>query len=346
MRMRNGQLLVILGAILGTASDVQAQSRDSLYRKAQELVANGDATTGRALIDSLLHATSPDSGAYADALYWHAVLAVSAADAELAYRRIIVDYPTSPRVEDALMRIGQLELTRGEYDEALQHLQRLPAEHPSSPLRAKASYWIARTFFEKNDVSDACAANADALAHVLPSDVELKNQIDYQQPQCRNVAVATPKVSPPAPETPAPKAPTVAAAAPKDVASASKPVVKKKHDKAAKPTPPPAPPAPPPVIPAASAPSDSAAPDTSVKDTSSVKPGEKAFAVQVAAYYDRTQADALAAKLQARGYTTARVEGTKAPFRVRIGRFKTHAAAAAMLATLQAKKITGFVAEE
>jgi cell division septation protein DedD len=286
-----------------------------LYRKAQAMVANGDATAGRALVDSLMHATSPDSVSYANGLYWQAVLASSAADAELDYRRIVVDYPTSPRVDDALLRIGQLELTRGEYDEALQHLRRVPAEHPSSPLRAKASYWIARTLFEKNDLPDACAANADAAAHISPSDVELKNQIDYQQPQCRGVAIAPPQETPGTPAT--------AVATPQVVASSSKPAVEKKHTKTAEV------PAkiPPPTTPAA-------------------KSAEGSFTVQVAAYYDRGQAEGLATKLQARGYTTARVEGTKAPYRVRLGHFKTHAAAVKLLATLQAKKMTGFVAEE
>jgi len=363
MRMRNGLLLAGVVTILGATSGAGAQAKDSLYHKAQEMVANGDPVAGRALLDSLMHASSPDSVSYADGLYWHAVLAQSAADAELDYRRIIVDYPTSPRVEDALVRIGQLELTRGEYDEALQHLRRVPAEHPSSPLRAKASYWIARTLFEKHDLPNACAANADAAAYLSPSDVELKNQIDYQQPQCRGVAVVSPKVTPDASAS----APVTA---PKAVASASKSAGEKKHAKAAPvsakttpKTPPPATPAiappaaaPPVEDPVTPAPAPAAAPDADqpvekptpkpVADKSADRPPTKSFTVQVAAYYDSTQAAALATKLQARGYTTARVDGAKAPYRVRLGHFPTHAAAAKLLATLKAKKMTGFVAEE
>ena len=87
---------------------------------------------------------------YAEALYWHATLAASANVAERDYRRIVVDYPLSPRVDDALLRMGQLELTRGDADAALLHFQRLATEHPESPLRAKTSYWTARALFEKN----------------------------------------------------------------------------------------------------------------------------------------------------------------------------------------------------
>jgi cell division septation protein DedD len=69
------------------------------------------------------------------------------------------------------------------------------------------------------------------------------------------------------------------------------------------------------------------------------------FTVQVAAYYDKAQAHALATKLRGRGYPV-HVDGETAPFRVRIGYYETHAQAATALANLKAKKITGFVTQE
>lgn len=71
------------------------------------------------------------------------------------------------------------------------------------------------------------------------------------------------------------------------------------------------------------APSDTVvAPDTSVRRV----PGEVAsagrFSIQVAAYNTRREATALAQQLQRRG-VSARVVGTSAPFRVRIGRYAT-----------------------
>lgn len=340
--MRNGLWLAGLVATVGVASGLSAQANDSLlYKKAQDMVANGDATAGRALADSLLHATSPDSVGYANGLYWNAVIANSAADAELDYRRIIVDYPTSPRVQDALLKISQLELTRGEYDEALQHLRRIPAEYPNSPSRARASYWIARTLFEKNDPPNACAASNDAMAHVNASDIELKNQIEYQQQQCRGVVVATPKDVQNTAVVPAVTTPAVA---PKRVASTPK-VLPKPPRKPVPPAPKPTPSAPA-DAPATPAPAETLATPVATAAPVAAKSVAEPYSVQVAAFYDRTQADALAKKLLGRGYESARVDGTKAPFRVRIGHFKTHAAAAQMLATLKAKKITGFVAEE
>jgi cell division septation protein DedD len=52
----------------------------------------------------------------------------------------------------------------------------------------------------------------------------------------------------------------------------------------------------------------------------------------------------LMAKLRGRGYN-AYIDGTSAPYRVRIGHYPTHAAAAAALVRLKAKQIDGFVAE-
>lgn len=73
----------------------------------------------------------------------------------------------------------------------------------------------------------------------------------------------------------------------------------------------------------------------------SSRPG---FTVQVAAYNERGSADDLASKLTGRGYP-ARVWGSAAPFRVRIGRYDTRAAAEAEATTLKSKQIMGFVVE-
>jgi cell division protein FtsN len=64
--------------------------------------------------------------------------------------------------------------------------------------------------------------------------------------------------------------------------------------------------------------------------------------VQVAAYATRADAEALAAKLAARGYT-ARVSGAAAPFRVQVGPYATREAAAAGLERVRAAKLNGFV---
>ena len=73
-------------------------------------------------------------------------------------------------------------------------------------------------------------------------------------------------------------------------------------------------------------------------------PSRKVYSVQVAAYNVKSQAEAMVAKLKKSGYE-ARVDGTVAPFRVRIGQYATQSQASAVQRSLKAKQITGFVVQ-
>ena len=328
---------------------------DPAYKRAQALVNDGNVTAGRALVDSMIAVAAPGSNEYAEGVYWRAVLAGTAADAEMDYRRIVVDFPASPRVEDALIRLAQLEIARGNYDAALRHLNRLATEHPDSPSRARAGYWSARALFDKNDLQGGCAATADALTRVGDTDAELKNQITYLNQRCAGVVLAptqpttvptqpaanpvatTPPVSAPvtgpvnAPVStqPAP-IPDSPPAVPVDSA---KPAVSEKVI-VAKPEVPPKRITPPVTQPAPAAP----VPSTAATGT------KKVWSVQVAAYNVKSQAEGMVSKLKRSGYE-ARVDGTSAPFRVRIGKYTTQAQASAVQRSLKAKQITGFVVQ-
>jgi trimeric autotransporter adhesin len=346
--------------VLGGVAGAQTAQDSSLYLRAQQMVANGDAARGRSLADSVAAAAPAGSAAYAEGLYWRAMLATNARDSEHAYRQIIVDYPLSGRVPDALLRIGQLEASRGENAAALQHFQRLVLEHPQSPLHPEASYWVAQMYFAGNDASRACTASADALASAPASNVELKNRIDFQQQRCRGVALAR-DVAPAA--APAPKSvnETSVAAAPEsaskvaskvaststttETTAASRPPTKEEvarvlaaskkpaTAKAAKTTASKA---------AAASAKTPAASDDAKSDDAKSRRG--AWAVQIAAFGTKQPATLLVAKLRGRGYDVY-VDGTSAPYRVRIGHYPTYAAATAALVKLKAKQIDGFVAE-
>ena len=101
------------------SSRAQSSADSATYRRAQSMVNDGNPVAGRAIVDSRIARTTPGTNAYAEGLYWRAVLSATAADAEMDYRRIIVDHPLSPRVEDVLLRLAQLELARADYDGAL-----------------------------------------------------------------------------------------------------------------------------------------------------------------------------------------------------------------------------------
>ena len=160
--LSSARALAFVASLAAVALPVEAQSRKSpvitvsaaavaapVFARAQRLVAEGQGAAGRAIVDSVIRATPEGSDVFAEALYWRASLAATAAQAERDYRTLTVEYSMSPRAPDALMRLGQLELARGDRAEALRHLERLVLEHPTSPARARASYWMARVYFDE-----------------------------------------------------------------------------------------------------------------------------------------------------------------------------------------------------
>lgn len=160
---------------------------DSVFARARQLVVSGNGSAGRLLIDSVLAATSPDAPAYGDALYWRAALAASSTDAERDYRRVIVDYPTSPHSGDALFQLAQIEVARGDRSAAMIHLDRFLLENPTSPERGRAGLLLVRTSFDAGEAQHACVALGRTLHDVPEDQVELRNQLDYFSPRCASV---------------------------------------------------------------------------------------------------------------------------------------------------------------
>src|SRR5687767_3041397 len=223
------------GALLSCAATLAVaqtppRPTDPVFVRAQALVSDGNGVEGRALIDSVIKATSPTARLYPEALFWRASLASNAAAAESDYKHIVVDYPLAPQAEDALLRLAQLELSRGDREGALIHLQRIPRDYPRSKSLARANYWTARVLFEKNDIPGACAANASALAQTTDGEVELRNQIQYLSQRCASLAAAQRAASnPPVPAeststTVGSTPPTTASSTP-SVASSTPPAV-------------------------------------------------------------------------------------------------------------------------
>jgi SPOR domain len=372
---------------VATLATAQAPSRpaDPIFVRAQTLVSDGNGVAGRALIDSVIAKTPPTSQLYPQALFWRATLAANAADAESDYKHIVVDYPLAPQAEDALVRLAQLELARGDRDGALNHLQRIPRDYPRSKSLARASYWTARVLFEKNDIPSACAANANALAQADVSEIELRNQIQYQGQRCPAAATVVTTTGAPAPTT-TPAAPTAATILPASGTTSKTPA--KTASTPAKATaatslpPKPAVPAsvekpeavdtvsatvrapslPPKTVtttavPRPKPPTEANDSKPSIVDPSKApkavaeKPEVKrntpasrgsGYSVQVAAYTHKAEADKIASSLNKRGYS-ARVDGSVAPFRVRIGRYPTERDAEDALKKLKSKHMDGFV---
>lgn len=178
---------VMLASFVSIAAAAQTSGppADSAFFRAQRLVAAGHGDQGRAIVAQRLAAAPPGSARYAEALYWRAALAMTAADAERDLRRVVVEFPLSSWTDDALMRLAQLELARGEKPSALLHLERIALEHAASATHARASYTAARLLLDMNDIARGCAKLSDADANAAASDAGLRDQIARLRERCR-----------------------------------------------------------------------------------------------------------------------------------------------------------------
>ena len=163
---------------------------DTVFQRAQRMVAEGQGDAGRALVDAELRAAQPGSPRYVESLFWRAALAPTAAAAERDYKRLIIEYPLSRWAGDALLRLAQLEMARGDRTRALAHLERLWLEHPTSATRPRTAYWMARVLFEQGDARRACTRLAHAERNTPAENVELRNQIAYYAQRCVGVDTA------------------------------------------------------------------------------------------------------------------------------------------------------------
>ncbi|HET7622409.1 MAG TPA: SPOR domain-containing protein [Gemmatimonadaceae bacterium] len=293
------------------ATPAPAAAEDDVFERARRLVAAGQGDTGRNLIESELNAADSGSARYVEALYWRAVLAKTAADAERDLRTIVIYYPLSTESDDALMRLAQLEMTRGETEQAMGHLERVVKEHPRSASRPRASFWMARMLFDKGKDAEACRHLADAAASTPAGQVELRNQIDYLMPRCAGIDTTTPAAAP------------VKSAAPSKAPAPSAPVKPATPGK-----------------PATSAPAASTRGATPAAAPSAEASHE--FTVQVAAFASHESAEKLRARLKELGYD-ARIASDEPPYRVRVGRYATREQADSVAARMKTQHVDGYV---
>lgn len=183
--MRLLRLLFLTSLSAGT---LFAQASGDVFARARRLVNDGDATAARTLVDSALAAAIPGSPAYAEALYWRGVVAEEGESSRTDLLRVAIEFPLSPRASEALLRLAQMEFTRGDREAAQRHLERLARDHPDAPSRAAGRFWMGRLLLEDGKSADACAALREARQAVPASDVELANQITYYARPCEAIA--------------------------------------------------------------------------------------------------------------------------------------------------------------
>ena len=187
VRLYSFVAITVLAASPGLAqlsSGAKASAADSAFRRAQQLIADGNGITGRAIVDSVLAFTPENTPAYADALYWRATLAETHDRARFDYLRVANEYATTSRAEDALLGLAQMANEAGDRVSAKKYLDRMTVEHADGRLRAQGAYWTGRVLLADGATTSACAALAQAKAMVSSADIELANQINYYLQPC------------------------------------------------------------------------------------------------------------------------------------------------------------------
>jgi len=253
-----------------------------------------------------LPARGSAQGSAADSAFAAAQRA-SADDAEQAWLRFIVEFPVHARTGEALYELARLELARGDGERAAAHLERAVREFPSSPRRAAAALALARLRLDQRDAAAGCAAIVEARAAVGADDLELRNQIEYQERRCASERAAT-----------AARDTTMSPASERSRTPSNSAASSKRGG-----TP---------------------APERRAPTAGSRSQGR--YTIQIAAFNTRGEAESLVDALRGRELE-ARVVGTRKPFRVRVGRYATRKDATAALARLKSRKVTssGFVTE-
>ena len=169
-------------ALLALASPARAQTDPRLVQ-AVHVAQEGQSDSARAAVERLLAATPPSDSLYPQILYTQAMVAGSAADMRRSLQRVVVEYPTSPWADDALLRLVQMDYAVRNLESAERNLERLKLDFPTSPLLSQAAYWAGRTYFDDNKPAAACRWLADGMAQV-GNDVEMQNRLGFLYQRC------------------------------------------------------------------------------------------------------------------------------------------------------------------
>jgi cell division septation protein DedD len=296
-------LLTLVCSASLAAQSASTPALDSAIARARRLVNEGAGAVGRSVVDSVLARVTPGSPDEATILYWRATLAESWEAAQQDYLRLMLEFDGSALAGEAMLRLAQGELARGDRAAAEQYLERLARETPDVPARAEAALWHGRLLLERGEAATACPMLRDGRARLgraardsrAPREAtDLVTRFEVLLISCANLEASA----------------TDSGAAP-----------------AAAPTPAPGPTAAPTAAPPAATP-DAASPASPLPRPPARVAGSE-WTVQLGAYATREQAAAVLRRL---GSTVAEsrideIAGGPYAFKVRFGRFATRAEA-------------------
>jgi type II secretory pathway predicted ATPase ExeA len=92
----------------------------------------------------------------AEVLAWKAAVSSSPREAEQALVRIAREHPASRRRENAILRLAQFQIAKGDARNAMTWLDLLYKEYPAGAGNAERQYWTARALLAGGDTTRAC----------------------------------------------------------------------------------------------------------------------------------------------------------------------------------------------
>lgn len=178
-----------------------AAQQDSILAAAVQLATEGRADSARALVARRMAGLTPTDSLYAEALYTAGIVAGDADRSMNYFRRVSIEYASSPWADRALLRMAQLAFAGGDASVALRSAQKIISDYPLSPVLGEAKYWAGRSLLELGNPQDGCTLLGQAEEAAGP-DIELANRVRYQLQRCSALARGD-TTRQPAPPTPA-----------------------------------------------------------------------------------------------------------------------------------------------
>lgn len=140
-------MVLVLGAFILAVLPPEptgAQQIPTLDR-VEELTRQGLAAEARVLLQEWW-SREADGASRTDAqrgLWLRGRLSTDPAQAEIDFRRLVVEYPGGPYSDQALFRLAQAAHAAGDSAAAAGHVEQLAREYPASPVRREAQAWLA-----------------------------------------------------------------------------------------------------------------------------------------------------------------------------------------------------------
>lgn len=197
-RWNVGTLVVLLSIIPTFRFSAQTDSR---LVEALRLAQSGHADSGRAMVRRLLAALPPTDSVFPQALLAAAKIAPDAPTVASHLNRIVVEYGAGPWADDALLLLTQLYFAQRDLAKTIDAAERLNRDYPDSPLRSRANFSAARSYFELKNETRGCELIQQSLDGA-GEDVEFKNQVAFYASRCRPTGTsATPTSTTPTTDT-------------------------------------------------------------------------------------------------------------------------------------------------